>query len=149
VPTGQEGELVVTGLHNDLMPLIRYRIGDMGRQLGEQCSCGRGLPLFEITEGRMDDILTLPDGQRIGPRLLAPRIERIKGFTQYRLVQTQLDHLEIRLVTLSHDAEVPRRVQREVEKIVGPSVSVEVKTVDEIPLSRRGKLRKVVSEIRS
>ena len=78
---GEEGELVLTGLHNDLMPLVRYRIGDAGRLVEGPCGCGRALPLFEITEGRLDDILSLPDGRRIGPRVLAPRIEQVPAST--------------------------------------------------------------------
>jgi phenylacetate-CoA ligase len=145
---GQEGELVITGLHNELMPLVRYRIGDMGRTLKRPCSCGRGLPLFVITEGRMDDLLTLPDGRRIGARLLAPRIERLKGFTQYRVVQTRSDHVQV-LVVCEPDAdgEVTQQVEQVVRSILGPSITVEMRSVDAIDLSRRGKLRKVISRI--
>lgn len=143
---GQEGEMVLTGLHNDLMPLVRYRTGDAGRRLDRACPCGRGLPLFEITEGRMDDVLQLPGDRRIGPRTLAPRIERLGGFTQYRVVQTHRDRLEVRIVCeRNHRREVAERVRQAVVDTVGPGVSVEVKTVSSIELSRRGKLRKIVS----
>lgn len=148
VEDGQEGELVITGLHNELMPLVRYRIGDMGRIKNGPCSCGRGLPLFEITEGRMDDLLTLSDGRRIGARLLAPRIERLKGFTQYRVVQTRSDHVQVLLVCEpGADKQVDSRVAQVVRSILGPSITVETRRVQAIDLSRRGKLRKVISRI--
>jgi phenylacetate-coenzyme A ligase PaaK-like adenylate-forming protein len=45
---------VVTGLTKKHMPIIRYRVGDLGRWLLKTCSCGRKEPLFEIL-GRCDD----------------------------------------------------------------------------------------------
>ncbi len=54
VGKGQVGELVVTGLSKKHMPIIRYRVGDLGRWLMKPCGCGRKEPLFEIL-GRCDD----------------------------------------------------------------------------------------------
>jgi phenylacetate-CoA ligase len=148
VPDGVEGDLVFSGLHNDLMPLVRYRIGDLGRVLSAPCSCGRGLPLFEVTEGRADDVLLLPGQKRIGPRTLAPRIEALDGFSQYRVVQKERDRLEVWIV---RDPGAPEgllgAIERTVREVVGEGVRIAIRPVDEIPLSRRGKLRKVVSEV--
>ncbi len=147
-PPGQEGEVVVTGLVNRLMPLIRYRIGDAGRLVPGACPCGRGLPRMEITEGRMDDVLTFADGRRVGPRVIAPRIEALPGFTQYRVVQTHPDRVEVRVVW---DGPPPddgaAQLARVTRDALGPGVDVCVRAVDSIPLNRRGKLRKVVSEL--
>ncbi|MBI5744931.1 MAG: AMP-binding protein [Elusimicrobia bacterium] len=54
VKQGEIGELVVTGLSKKHMPIIRYRVGDLGRWLMKPCACGRKEPLFEIL-GRCDD----------------------------------------------------------------------------------------------
>jgi len=54
VKAGEIGELVVTGLSKKHMPIIRYRVGDLGRWILKSCSCGRTEPLFEIL-GRCDD----------------------------------------------------------------------------------------------
>lgn len=54
VKDGEIGELVVTSLNKKHMPIIRYRVGDLGRWLMRPCSCGRKEPLFEIL-GRCDD----------------------------------------------------------------------------------------------
>jgi len=54
VPRGETGELVVTGLNKKHMPIIRYRVGDLGRWVDRRCDCGRKEPLFEIL-GRCDD----------------------------------------------------------------------------------------------
>lgn len=54
VKKGEIGELVVTGLSKKLMPIIRYRVGDLGRWINKPCACGRKEPLLEIL-GRCDD----------------------------------------------------------------------------------------------
>lgn len=141
----EEGEIVVTGLANDLMPLIRYRIGDTGCFLPDRCPCGRALRLFRLTEGRVDDVLQLPDGRRIGPRTLAPRIEDLRGFHQYRVVQKRADALEVLLVCdTDADEGLEKRVSEVVRCVVGIGIEIEARRVPEISLSRRGKLRKIV-----
>ena len=54
VKKGEIGELVVTGLSKKHMPIIRYRVGDLGRWIMKPCACGRKEPMFEIL-GRCDD----------------------------------------------------------------------------------------------
>jgi phenylacetate-CoA ligase len=148
MPPGREGEVVVTGIANPLMPLIRYRIGDAGRLVAGRCPCGRGLPLMELTEGRMDDVLTLPGNRRVGPRTLAPRIEALHGFTQYRVVQKSTATVEVLVVWAPGKSEADEKMLGStVRDVLGPDVAVTLRAVDSIPLNRRGKLRKVVSEV--
>ncbi|HCE96969.1 MAG TPA: hypothetical protein DER10_00560 [Elusimicrobia bacterium] len=54
VKEGDAGEILVTGLSKKHMPIIRYRVGDLGRWVMKPCACGRKEPLFEIL-GRCDD----------------------------------------------------------------------------------------------
>lgn len=144
-PGSGEGEIVVTGLINDLMPLVRYRIGDTGAFVPGRCRCGRPLRLFRLTEGRLDDVLELPGGRRIGPRTLAPRIEDLRGFAQYRVLQRGPDALEVLLVgDAEADPGLEERVCSVVRGVVGEGVRVQARRVPEIRLSRRGKLRKIV-----
>ena len=147
VPAGQEGELVVTGLVNRLMPLIRYRIGDAGRLIPGACACGRGLPRVELTEGRMDDVLVFDDGRRVGPRALAPRIEEFPGFLQYRVVQKGSDLVEMQVVWQQPATAAQRDGLRAVvQGILGPGVRVDLRSVPSLALNRRGKLRKIIRE---
>lgn len=55
---GGFGELLITNLNRRLMPMIRYRIGDLGRWVEGDCPCGRTMPRFELL-GRSDDILVV------------------------------------------------------------------------------------------
>ncbi len=54
VKPGEIGELVITSLTKRHMPIIRFRLGDLGRWILKPCACGRREPLFEVL-GRSDD----------------------------------------------------------------------------------------------
>ena len=55
---GERGELVVTPLTKEAMPLLRYRTGDITMILEDECPCGRGPKLARFT-GRSDDMLVI------------------------------------------------------------------------------------------
>ena len=63
----RDEEFICTGLINDAVPLIRYRLGDRGRlaPAGATCPCGRTLPVIAAIEGRTSDLLVTSDGRRI------------------------------------------------------------------------------------
>lgn len=59
VPDGQIGELVLTTLCREAMPLIRYRTRDLTRVLGRSCPCGRNHVRLDRMKGRSDDMMVL------------------------------------------------------------------------------------------
>ena len=59
VPEGQEGELVLTTLQREAMPLLRYRTRDLTRIIPEKCKCGRTHVRMESIKARSDDMLIL------------------------------------------------------------------------------------------
>jgi phenylacetate-CoA ligase len=59
---GGLGEIVVTTLAAEAMPLIRYRTGDLARMLPGPCPCGGPLPLLGRVEGRRDQAIALEGG---------------------------------------------------------------------------------------
>ncbi len=61
LPDGESGKILVTDFCRDLMPLVRYDVGDMGRILTRKCSCGRQVRLMEL-QGRSDDTLIIGGG---------------------------------------------------------------------------------------
>ena len=67
VPDGQPGRLLLTSLTNDLMPLVRYEVGDVGAIVrSPACACGRYSPILDKILGREDDTIVLEDGRQIG-----------------------------------------------------------------------------------
>jgi phenylacetate-CoA ligase len=57
LPTGEWGELVLTTVRREAMPLIRYRTGDLTRLYIDDCACGRSLIKMEKVTGRTDDMI--------------------------------------------------------------------------------------------
>ena len=59
VPDGEIGELVLTTLCREAMPLLRYRTRDLTRVLGRSCPCGRNHVRIDRMRGRSDDMMVL------------------------------------------------------------------------------------------
>jgi phenylacetate-CoA ligase len=59
VPDGEIGELVLTSIRREAMPLIRYRTRDLTRVLGRTCPCGRNHVRLDRMKGRSDDMIVL------------------------------------------------------------------------------------------
>ena len=59
VPDGEIGELVLTTLNREAMPLLRYRTRDLTRVLGRSCPCGRNHVRLDRMRGRSDDMMVL------------------------------------------------------------------------------------------
>lgn len=148
VGPGEEGEIVVTGLYNYAMPLIRYKLGDVGILAEDQCSCGRGWPLIKSIEGRTDDFLTLPSGKIISPRTINT-IENIPGIIQYRTTQLKRDTFFVQVVPgKEFSAETKNQIGDMIRLgCYGEDIKVEVEPVDDLPRERTGKLRTIISKV--
>ena len=101
VPAGQKGELVITCLSKEGMPLIRYRTRDITCLLDEEpCPCGRTSRRIARLMGRTDDMLIIR-GVNVFPSQIEDVLVRIEGVQpQYLIVvdrQGNLDTLEIKV----------------------------------------------------
>lgn len=96
---GETGEVVLTTLHNFAMPLIRYRIGDYA-EVGEACTCGRGLPVLKRIHGRQRNMITLPDGSQHWPSFPGSLWASVAPVEQFQLVQRRLNEIEANYVML-------------------------------------------------
>ncbi len=94
---GEIGRVVVTTLHNFMMPLIRYDIGDYA-EVGTPCPCGRGLPVLKRILGRRRNMVKLPDGTRHWPYFSLSKWGFALPVRQLQMVQHALDHIEVQLV---------------------------------------------------
>jgi len=85
VPTGTEGELVVTTLRKEASPLIRYRTHDITRMLDSDCPCGVPFPRHDRILGRSDDMFTYR-AVNIYPSQIEEVLSSIDGLgTEYQI----------------------------------------------------------------
>lgn len=149
VPPGQLGEITITDLWNHGMPLVRSRIGDLGRLSIDRCKCGSPFPLLRTLEGRSTDAILTPGGGRIAGLMLTDLFQSLPGIRIAQFYQDRLDVLEVRVIatddfTESHE----RAAEQEVRSLVGDAVSVKMIRVADLPRNpRSGKIPEVVSTI--
>jgi len=149
VAPGQAGKLVITDLNNFGMPLIRYRVEDVGVLSERKCSCGRNTPLLERLEGRVADFLKKPDGGQVaGVSLVERTLTKISGIEQMQLVQEQLHKILINRVkgpeyTLNTDVQLIA----EFRLVFDESVNLVIHDVTAIPQEKSGKYRFSICKI--
>ncbi|MGQ9652365.1 MAG: phenylacetate--CoA ligase family protein, partial [Phycisphaerae bacterium] len=147
---GELGEVLVTDLLNYGMPLIRYRIGDMGVATSGRCPCGRGLPRLERLAGRVTDFLVGVDGRLVsGAVLTVAVIARRTSLGQVQLYQQQPGEVVYRIAPPegrrppSEDLEFLRD---EARAYLGQDTVVDFEFVDHIPPEPSGKYRFCISK---
>ena len=150
-PPGRPGRIVVTQLHNDAMPLVRYELGDVAVPApeGTRCTCGRTLPMLERLEGRMPDLITVADGTFLVPHFFVVLFKGLQDIHRYQIHQREPDRMVVRLVARPgcDRAAVESVVRREVTAGTRGLITPEFDWVDDIPLSGAGKRRLVISEV--
>lgn len=149
VSVGERGEIVYTGLYNYAMPLIRYKIEDIGISSDEKCPCGRGLSLMKIIEGRKDSLIQTPDGRIFSPMVLTAIMEQMPYVKQFKIIQYKKDSIRILIVRGDEFSQhVVDRIELKFKKVVGNDINIKVDIVDDIPKDRSGKIRNVVSNVK-
>jgi phenylacetate-CoA ligase len=146
--SGEKGALVLTGLRNFAMPLIRYVIEDVGSIQVGNCPCGRQLPLCGPVEGRKDDIIVTAEG-RLMPRAGLDQIhEYVKNVERCQLVQRRVGEVILRVQSQPGFERGEREVlMRELRKRIGASTRVILEEVEKLELTPTGKERFIVSEV--
>ena len=84
LPPGEEGELVLTTLTRQAMPLLRYRTGDLGRLLPGPCACGGFTPRLERVPGRLANRLDMGGGIWLPMGSLDEALFAVPGLLDYR-----------------------------------------------------------------
>jgi phenylacetate-CoA ligase len=100
VPEGEPGELVITTLTREAMPLIRYRTRDIARLYREPCACGRRTTRMSRVTGRTDDMLIIR-GVNVFPSQIEEALLRVEGTTPHYLIEVSrpgtLDEVHVKV----------------------------------------------------
>ncbi|HZS32031.1 MAG TPA: phenylacetate--CoA ligase [Methylomirabilota bacterium] len=154
VPPGTTGELVLTTLTKEAMPLLRYRTRDLTTLDPAPCPCGRTLARLGRIMGRSDDMLIIR-GVNVYPSQVEHALLQVPGLAPHYLLVIRREHaLDALEVQVEVAAEAPAaapdgaaalaaRARRRILEVVG--VSVEVRVLAPKTLERSaGKAKRVL-----
>lgn len=136
---GGEGELVVTGLVNFSMPVIRYVIGDL---LNIGSKLDNGFPVVEALEGRNDDIIYTKKGDPVGR--LGGIFRGCSGVKNAQIYQDEIGDIQLRLmVDEKYTESIGSSLMIELKKRTGDGVNISLVILDLIPKEKNGKIKLV------
>jgi phenylacetate-CoA ligase len=148
-PPGVEGEVVVTNLHAEVLPFLRYRNGDRATLGDGPCPCGRPGLTLERLGGRTGDRLKLPDGRELEYSTFGPIFWQTPSVRYWQIVQSVRERVTVRLdVDPSFSPAEADEVQRGMVARVGQGVEVEIVTSEPIERSAAGKQKVLISSVR-
>jgi len=103
-PEGEEGELVLTTLGKQAMPMIRYRTRDITALAAETCECGRTLRRIKRISRRADDMFIIR-GVNVYPSQIETALLKVEGaLPHYQIILTRekgLDEIEVQVEVTS------------------------------------------------
>lgn len=156
VPEGEPGELVITTLTREAVPMIRYRTRDIARLWREPCACGRTTWRMSRVAGRSDDMLIIR-GVNVFPSQIEEALLRVEGTTPHYLIEVArpgtLDQVtvkvEIRPELFSDRMDrmqaLRERIGREIHTVAG--VRADVDLVEPRSIERfAGKAKRVLDK---
>ncbi len=154
LPDGEEGELVLTTLTKQAMPMIRYRTRDLTALVPGTCPCGRSLRRMRRIGRRTDDMLIIR-GVNVFPSQVETALLEVEGtLPHYQIVVSRahgLDQLEVEVevtpLTFSDKIgaleELHRKIATAVEHVLG--IRAEVRLVEPNTIQRsEGKAKRVI-----
>lgn len=153
---GEKGELVLTTLTRDGMPIIRFRTRDVTALRKGKCSCGRTLIKMDRITGRTDDMLKIR-GVIVFPSQIEKALLRIEGLEpHYQIIVTRphhLDELEVQVETsekffsdeVKHVEEAKKMIEDYIHSELGLRVNVTLVEPQSLPRSE-GKAVRVIDK---
>ena len=154
LPEGKKGELVITTITKQGIPLIRYRTRDITSITYEQCVCGRTHARLARMSGRSDDMLIIR-GVNVFPSQIESILVKIEGVEPHYLLivdrKDNLDTLEVQVevdeALFSDEIKVlqslARRIEKEIKDMLG--VTCKAKLVEPKTIQRsEGKAKRVI-----
>lgn len=156
LPYGEKGELVLTTLTREGMPVIRFRTRDITTLRPGVCVCGRSHVKMDRITGRSDDMLKIR-GVIVFPSQIERALLKIEGLhPQYQIIVTrphQLDELEVQVEAspalfsdeVKHVEEVRKNIEEHIHNEIGLRVNVSLVEPQSLPRSE-GKAVRVIDK---
>lgn len=156
LPDGEEGELVITTISKQAMPMIRYRTRDITAIEQTQCACGRTVRRIQRISRRSDDMIIIR-GVNVFPSQIETALLRTEAALPHYLIvlsrQAGLDQMEVKVEvsgSMLRDSigameELQRRFSHSIEQVTGLHAPVTLVQPGSIPRSE-GKAKRVVDQ---
>lgn len=146
VPDGVSGRVLVTVLNSYSAPIIRYDLGDISSKLNYKCSCGINLSVLGKVEGRSTDVAVSPDGNIyhsiIFYYIMKELTEKIGGVRKYKVIQRQIDELDVYLVKdSSYSEQAELFLKQQLRDKFGESMNIKLLYKDNIDRMSSGKYK--------
>jgi len=158
VPPGERGELVITTITKEGIPLLRYRTRDITSITYEPCRCGRTHARIARMSGRSDDMLIIR-GVNVFPSQIESILMKIEGVEpHYLLIVDRKDNLDSLEVQVEVDERIfsdevkrlqalAQTIEKEIKDLLG--VTCKVRLVEPKTITRsEGKAKRVVDNRR-
>jgi len=147
-PVEGEGELVLTNLVSAVMPIIRYRTGDIVTLSKAPCPCGRTLGSVRVSGGRVADFVVTSDGRWIAGYSFIYICRSVKGVVKFQAVQERRGLVEVLVAT---DGNFPpdgeEQIRQQVLARLRSQDEVVVRKVQDIRPAPSGKYRPVIGKV--
>jgi phenylacetate-CoA ligase len=142
-----ERGVITTGFINKAFPLIKYKIDDSFRFMDKPCGCGKGVGIASI-EGRVDDVVMLEDGTRIGR--LGVAFQGIPHLRYAQIIQDNINGINVNIVTTPEFIQADQDLlEKKLRQRLNQSLHIVFNKVDEqeIIKTHSGKFKLVVSKV--
>ncbi|NMC74339.1 MAG: phenylacetate--CoA ligase [Geobacteraceae bacterium] len=156
VAEGEKGELVITTITKEGIPLLRYRTRDITSISYEPCACGRTHARIARMSGRSDDMLIIR-GVNVFPSQIESILMKIEGVEpHYLLIVERKDNLDILEVQVEVDERIfsdevkqlqvlAQAIEKEIKVLLG--ISCKVRLVEPKTIARsEGKAQRVIDK---
>jgi phenylacetate-CoA ligase len=153
---GEEGELVITTITKDVIPLVRYRTRDITRIIKEPCICGRTHRRIQRIKGRSDDMLIIR-GVNIFPSQIEALLMDTEGVEpHYQLIVDRVNNLDVLEVKVEvsekifsdeirHLQNLQKKIEKDVKDLYG--INIKVTLAEPKSLERfEGKAKRVIDK---
>ncbi|MBE7034931.1 MAG: phenylacetate--CoA ligase [Ruminococcaceae bacterium] len=154
LPDGEVGEVVITTINKEGIPVLRYRTKDISYLIDEECKCGRTNRRMAKIQGRTDDMLIIRgvnvfpsqiESVLVGLEHIAPYYQLIvtkKGYTDQLEVQVELDNAEL-LDSFAQLEAVEKHIQHKLQVVLGLTAKIKLMAPKSIPRTT-GKAKHVI-----
>jgi len=149
VPFGVEGEILVTNLLNEAMPLVRYAIGDRGALADPTTSGGNGRQILTKVSGRNVDAFRTVTGGLIDGEYFTHLLYFRPWLSKFQVIQKTPLHLVYKIVlnATRPPQEDLEEIQQKSRLALGNELRVDFEFPEAIPTSSSGKYRYTISEV--